>query len=95
MNTKTKTIRVEFIPDRSNPPPLRTNNAEARKENRDVRDEVKIIMDVIKIGQSFKVFGLPYSKVSSLVHGVKPKDIHVTLRDFTIQAGYVQVWRSS
>jgi hypothetical protein len=88
-------IRVEFIPDKSNPPPLKTNNSEARRRNKSLREEIKLILDIIKIGQSLKVYGLPYSKVSSTVHGLaKDKGIGLTFRDYT-EKGYVQIWRSA
>lgn len=91
-------IKVEFVPDKSNPPPLKTNNAKARKRNKTLREEIKIIMDVIKVGQSFKVFGLSYAKASSTVHGIKREYPHISLtfRDFTERDdGFVQVWRSA
>jgi len=90
-----KEYRVEFIPDRSNPPPVYVNNPEARDRNEKIREEVRAVLDVIKIGQSFKVYGMPYSKISSIVHGmVKGSYIGLTVRNHE-EEGWVQFWRSA
>ena len=92
-----KRIRVEFIPDKSNPPPVHVNNPEAREENAQVREEIRGILNIIKIGQSFKIYGMPYAKASSMVHGLaKGSGLLFTMRNFEdSEECYVQAWRSS
>lgn len=91
-------VKVLFIPDKSNPPVRRNNNRQARATNTEARNEMREILKLIKIGQSFKVWGLEYSRVTSIVHGLLKdaqrggKSISVSFRR---RDDYIQVWRSA
>lgn len=90
-------IRVQFIPNKSDPPPIKTNNPQARARNKEVRIEIREIMRLIKVGQSFRVWGMETAKVTSVVYGILKearkagREIGVTIRP---RDDYIQVWRA-